>query len=142
MVVVILGVLAAIVVPRFANATDQTEQAAFINDLRVFGDAAMVMQAETSAWPEDASSGALPTGFDAYIDETKWLNGTPIGGVWDAENGTSFGISAGLGVHFNSGNAKDDAFMLEIDRTLDDGNLSTGMFRKIADDRFYRVLQP
>lgn len=140
-VVIILGVLAGIVVPRFLGVTNDAERAAFINDLRIFGDAAMVMRAQTGDWPEDSSSGNLPAGFDSYIDETKWVGGTPLGGVWDAENGGDFpAMSAGLGVHFNSAGARDDAFMLEIDRAIDDGDLSTGMFQKIASDRYYRVL--
>ena len=32
---------------------------------------------------------------------------------------------------------RDDAYMTQVDSLFDDGNLSTGGFRKIAADRYY-----
>jgi len=45
-VVVILGVMAAIVVPQYAGARREVEQGAFVNDIRVFTDAAALYQHE------------------------------------------------------------------------------------------------
>ena len=46
-----------------------------------------------------------------------------------------------FGVHFNgTGNTQDDAYMTEIDRTLDDGDLTTGAFQKIDSDRYYNIV--
>jgi hypothetical protein len=72
-----------------------------------------------------------------------WTRLTPLGGVWDVEQG-SFGVTSALGVDFVNGGGedRDDAYMLEIDRTCDDGDLATGQFRKIADGRYYYILVP
>ena len=74
------------------------------------------------------------------MQQNKWEGGTPIGGVWDAEN-NSFGLTSSIGVHFNGmGKTRDDAYMQQIDAAMDDGDLATGGFRKIAGDRYYMVV--
>jgi prepilin-type N-terminal cleavage/methylation domain-containing protein len=138
-VVVILGILAAIVIPQFVGATRETKQGAFVNDIRVFSDAALLYHHETGEWVEDSASGALPAGLGDYIEAHKWTNGTPIGGLWDAER-DGFGHISAIGVHFNNGDNPGDDYMLEIDRRYDDGNLATGGFRKIAADRYYKIV--
>lgn len=46
-----------------------------------------------------------------------------------------------VGVHFwGGGPAKDDAYMQQIDAVVDDGELTTGWFRKIAGDRYYFII--
>jgi len=92
---------------------------------------------ETGDYLEDSGSGAVPTGWDAYISTAKWTGVTPIGGVWDVEL-DSFGIKAGLGVHGPDFTSQQ---MQDIEDNYDDGDLSTGKFRKIAADRYYFVLE-
>jgi len=139
-VMVIIGVIAAIVIPNFVGVTRASAQGAFIADLRILADSAMVYAARTGRYLEDASSGVLPQDFDEYVEPGKWERRTPIGGVWDTEL-NSFEVIAAIGVHFNEeDDAKDDEYMLEVDATFDDGNLETGMFRKLADARFYYVI--
>ena len=67
--------------------------------------------------------------------------GTPIGGVWDTEYNDS-GITSALGVHFNNADdARDDTFMTTIDNIFDDGDLNAGMFQKLADNRYYFIIE-
>jgi len=139
-VVVILGVMAAIVVPQYAGARREVEQGAFVNDIRVFTDAAALYQHENGAYPEDAGSGVMPTGFDQYIPQHKWEGGTPIGGDWDHESGADYGYISAVGVHFQTGDRRDDDFMLEVDARMDDGNLTSSSFQKIDGDRYYRIV--
>lgn len=140
-VVIILGVLAAIVVPNFADAGSTTEQTVFVADLRTFVTAAKYYLHKTGEHLPDSVSGQLPAGFAGYIDADKWTRVTPIGGVWDTEL-DSFGVKSALGVHFQAGQgtSRGDPYMLEVDEILDDGNLATGGFRKLAADRYYYVL--
>lgn len=138
-VVVILGILAGIVLVQAKDAREDAEQVAFINCGRIFVNAAMRFFIDTGEYPEDAGSGFLPTGFGDYITSNQWEGGTPLGGVWDAEN-NSFGLTSAVGVHFMAGPRKDDAYMQQIDAAFDDGDLATGGFRKIADDRYYFVV--
>ena len=139
-VVVILGILAAVVLPRIRNTEDGVARAVFLSNGRMFIMAAIRFRVDTGQFLEDSSSGALPAGFEQYVQAEKWVGGTPIGGVWDAEL-NSFGITSALGVHFNgSGATRDDAYMAQLDATIDDGDLTTGGFRKIADDRYYYII--
>lgn len=139
-VVVILAILAAVVIPVASNVSDGAAQSAFLTDLSIFGTAFELFYQKTGDFPEDSGSGVIPTGFDQYIRVTDWNKGTPLGGVWDAEK-DSFGIKSAVGVHFVGVTPKPTAFMLEIDATLDDGDLSTGSFRQLASDRFYYIIR-
>jgi len=139
-VVVILGILAAIVVPFFGSATDDARRGAFIEDLRVFSEAAEYFHARTGSPVSDGSSGQMPAEWDGYIDEAAFESGTPIGGVWDTEYNDN-GVTSAVGVHFDgTGETRDDAWMVQVDAILDDGNLASGTFRRLAAGRYYRVL--
>lgn len=131
-VVVILGILAALIVPEFAQASQQTKRAAFVTSLKTLANAAEQFTVRTGQTVGDTNSGQLPVdGFEDYIDKLSWVRPTPIGGVWDTEDGQ-------LGVHFNgTGDTRDDDFMILIDAMFDDGNLETGSFQKSGADRYY-----
>ncbi|HED52579.1 MAG TPA: prepilin-type N-terminal cleavage/methylation domain-containing protein [Phycisphaerales bacterium] len=137
-VVVILGILAAVVVPSFANATEPSRQAAFITSMKSFGDAVQLYQARNGDYPPDGVSGTIPAGLENYISPDDWDDITPIGGSWDTED-TPAGY--GVGVHFDGqGQTRDDQYMLEIDETFDDGNLATGSFQTTGSGRYYLIV--
>ena len=139
-VVVILGILASVVLGQIGNAVDDAAKAAFVTNGKTFVESAMRFQLDTGEFLEDSSSGALPAGFEQYVQPENWVGGTPIGGVWDAEL-DSFGITSALGVHFDgSGVTRDDAYMAQLDAVVDDGDLVTGSFRKIDGDRYYFII--
>jgi len=138
-VVVILGILAAIVISSFANVGQDTKVVTFVTNIRTFADAAVVYQNITGEHLEDSGTGDLPAGWEPYVNEAKWLQGPSIGGEWDFEL-NSFGITSGFGVDFGADDHPGDPFMTQIDESFDDGDLATGKFRKIANDRYYYVL--
>ena len=139
-VVVILGVLAAIVVPQFANASDDAQKGAFLTNLKYFAEQCEYHAITTGQYPSDGSSGVLPAELDGLVRPDDFENGTPIGGVWDTELNDN-GVGAAVGVHFDgTGVTRDDAYMTLVDAQFDDGDLATGAFRKIADARYYYVL--
>lgn len=140
-VVVIIGIVAAIVVPMFSSASDETAQKTFASCLRTFHEAAVYYEAKTGELPLDGASGQCPAGWEDYINVRHWTRPTPIGGVWDTEVGTG-GFSSSLGVHFWGGNGPNpgDAYMTEIDNLIDDGDLTSGCFRKLDADRYYIIV--
>ena len=139
-VVVILGILAAIVIPSFASATEDTRKAAFAQDLRAFEAGILRYEVDHSAFPLDGGSGTVPVGLEPYVNVPKWQSGSPIGGVWDNE--TDDVVTAGMGVHFNgTGETRDATYMADIDKMIDDGVVTTGSFR-VFGDRYYRVIVP
>ena len=141
-VVTLLGVLASIVVPSFVSADDDAQYNAFVANVRSFAGAARVYMEKTGQYLENSNSGDCPAGWEPYVNEQAWTNDTPIGGVWDVEL-NSFGIVSAFGVHFIAGHGaiRDDVYMMEIDRIMDDGNLATGIFRKIDSNRYYYILE-
>ena len=144
-VVVILGILATVVIAQFRNAGDDAARATFVINGFKFVEAAALYRVDTGEFLEGSGSGKLPEGFEDYIQPEKWLAGTPIGGVWDVEY-NKHGITSAIGVHFKGKGNKGksglpgDAYMQEIDATIDDGDLETGGFRKIARDRYYFII--
>jgi len=140
-VVVILGILAAIVTPRFASASESAKQASFITSLKSIASASEMYRTTYGIYPEDASSGQLPSGMERWIREQDWTSTTPIGGIWDSERNGIDGFACAVGVHFNgSGVTRDDEYMQQIDETFDDGDLESGSFQKIANGRYYLIV--
>ncbi len=142
-VVLILGVLGAIVVPMFSVASGEAQQNTFASCLRTFSQAATLYRAKTGEYPADAGCGQCPAGWEDYIDVLHWQRPTPVGGLWDVQFNKS-GVTSAVGVHFHGANHVNpgDAYMLTIDSAIDNGDLDTGAFQKIADDRYYMIIAP
>ncbi len=137
---VITGVIASAVTLRFAHASGESEQVAFCTQLRGHLGALENFYRDTGAYPPDAPPGDLPTGLEKYVDADRWTRTTPIGGSWDLQFKAD-GVTSAVGVEFGGlAGAPDDEVMAEIDATLDDGDLTTGAFRKFGPDRFYYVV--
>jgi len=140
-VVVILGILAAVVIVQISGMRADAERSAFISSAQIFQEAAYRFYLDNGAYPRDRRSGRLPDGFGDHVTSQSWERRTPIDGLWDME-ADSYGLTSSLGVHFKngSGDRKDDDYMQEIDAIIDDGDLDTGVFRKLAGRRYYFVL--
>ena len=64
-VVLILGLLAAIVIPQFRDFTGETQRAAFISSARIFVAAAKRYELDYGVYPA-AGHGTLPDGFEIH----------------------------------------------------------------------------
>lgn len=135
-VVVIIGLLAAIAIPAFARARESSQNARLANDLRVFAGAVETFTMETGVYPEDSNSGNIPTGMEAYFKDELWDEGPSIGGVWDVEK-DSYGVISAIGVHRFTVSVDQ---LSKFDQQYDDGDLSTGNYRRLAADRYYYVV--
>lgn len=138
-VVVILGILAAIVIPRFSDASQQSAQTAFITSLNEHVKVANIAYQMSGQYPVEHTFGNMPSEYDEYLNASDWAQETPIGGNWDIVSGGS--VTFGVGVYFAS-DAPTDAFMAQIDDIYDNGNLATGKFQKLGDGEFYVILEP
>jgi len=127
-VVVIIGLLLAIAFPYFAKARTESTITAFIADLRVATGAFELYSLENGGYPPDRNPGEMPAGMEPYLSGIKWTESTPIGGLWDWDYLT-FGNKIGVSVRYTDG-GDHDALLQEIDKRIDDGDLSAGKLQK------------
>jgi type IV pilus assembly protein PilA len=129
-VVVIIGLLAAMAIPAFQRVQQATLINRAVNDFRVFSQGFESYNSLNGGWPPNASPGAVPSGMSKDFKEDTWAaNPNVIGGRWNWDINKN-GIRASLSV---SGFNLDDDQLTKIDARLDDGNLSTGLVRKFSD---------
>jgi prepilin-type N-terminal cleavage/methylation domain-containing protein len=132
--VTILSLLILVAVPAYQKIQRKARTAAIVNDLRVFA-AAFQAHAHDSGWPPETPAGVVPAGMTGEeLKADVWLRPTPIGGNFDWENNQLY-----YAVHYQAIIAITDTpaapmlvdleQLLDIDRAIDDGDLSTGNFR-------------
>jgi type II secretory pathway pseudopilin PulG len=121
-VVVIIGLLAALAIPAFARVRQRAQNSRVANDLRVFAQAFDTYLLENGAWPADVSPGVVPAELVGQLPAA-WSQATPIGGRYEWDNEptlksiTLYQTTAPM------------TQMLAIDALIDDGNSATGNFR-------------
>ena len=126
-VVAIIAVVAAIALPSFAKARATNQNVQFIQGMRVASAAFQQHVLEHGSYPPDAPPAVVPPGMEEALKGVHWTEKTTIGGQWEWDY-KQYGFTAGVSVYFGS-ETPDDRLAV-IDRMIDDGNLSSGMFRK------------
>lgn len=139
-VVVIIGLLAALAIPAFQRVRRASQNGRTVNDFRVFAQAFEIYITQNGTWPGNVSAGVIPTSpvpMNGDFKADTWQSASAIGGQWNWDKG-NFGFAAGVSI---SGFTCDDAQLTEIDAKLDDGNLTTGNFQKVAANRVMYILE-
>ena len=134
-VVVIIGLLAAMALPAFGRVRDSSQGSRFVSDLRTFAQAFEGYAAQNGGWPANAGTGTVPPGMSGDFNEANWRGRNSVGGRWNWDRHVN--VAAGISV---TGVTFTDAQMAAIDAKIDDGNLNTGLFRKF-DGRFTYILE-
>jgi len=110
----------------------------FVKDLTTAAAAFRTCIRQTGIAPETANSGVVPAGMAPFLSAVNWTEPTPVGGSyrWLGNRvNKSEGETVAAGrieiTAFPPGRALalTTADLLEIDREIDDGDLSTGDFR-------------
>ena len=139
-VVVIVGLLAALAIPAFRRAQRSSQNTRVVNDFRIFAQAFEIYNTQNGGWPDSAAPGAVPSVPVSIADTLRtasWQGPTGFGGLWQWENGLSSGGDAGICI---ANYTCTDAQLAEIDAKMDDGNLSTGKMKKLGATRLIYVL--
>ena len=137
-VVVIIGLLAALALPAFQRIQRASQNARVVNDFRVFSQAFEGYATEAGSWPADTIMGRTPPNMTGAIKKGNWKGVPTIGGRWKWDNTLSGGGYAGISIqNFTA----DDTQLMEIDAKMDDGDLTTGKMRKTSASSFTLVLQ-
>ncbi len=136
-VVVIIGLLAAMAISAFSRIREKSENTTIANDLRTFSAAFEQYALETGGWPPDTATGVVPAGMTGRIKDADWGKTIPGNGRWDWDKNI-LGIKAAISL---LGCTFSDARLAQIDAMIDDGNVNTGRFRRLSDGRPALVLE-
>jgi type II secretory pathway pseudopilin PulG len=140
-VIVIIGLLAALAIPAVRRTQRASQNTRVINDFRVFVQAFEIFNTNNGGWPQTAPAGTLPTLPVSIADTLKaasWENPTVLGGSWQWDNALAAAGPAGICI---IGFTCTDQQLQQIDAKLDDGNLTTGNFQKTAANRVILILE-
>ncbi len=135
--VTILGLLIALAVPAFSRLRSASQNNRLISDLRTFAQAFDSYSATNGNWPTTTAVGVLPAGMTGEFRTSDWLiELNSVGGRWAWDRDAN-GFRAAIAI---VGVTVPDSQMEDVDAKIDDGNLSTGNFRKI-DGRFLWIME-
>ncbi len=135
-VVAIIAVLTSIAVPSFLRARERTQVVRFVNDIRIFSDAAHLYSTEHNEWPPDGSN-TIPPELLPYLKDDFDPAFTTMGGHWDWDYEAAGFTAAASAINPDA----PDSTLQKVDVELDDGDLSTGDFVKTG-NRVSLVLVP
>lgn len=136
-VVVIIGLLAALAIPAFQRVRQASENSRVANDFRIFSQAFEIYNTQNGGWPPNAGSGVIPTGMAGDFKADVWQKTTAIGGRWNWDKNLG-SVVAGVSI---AGFTCTDAQLLAIDAKIDDGDLTTGYFQKVQPTRVTLILE-
>lgn len=137
-VVVIIGLLAALAIPAFQRNQRATKNTRAANDFRIFAQAFEIYNTMNGTWPANTGPGVVPPDMSGDFKVDTWrANPTVLGGRWNWDRDRSE-FKAGISI---SNFTVSDEQLTEIDVKVDDGNLATGLFRKISDTRISYILE-
>lgn len=140
-VIVVVGVLAAIAIPNFLRAQAKSKVSRTAADLRTFETAFLDFAADTGDFPPDSHLDAPHhlangVGIEEYVPVEVWVRETPLGGHYNWEGPDRYPYA---GIAFFEPSAPVEQ-MLSLDEVLDDGDLGTGSFRLTDNGRYTYLL--
>lgn len=145
-VVLIIGLLAAIAVPTLLRASSSSKASRFANDIRKLSEATKMYLITYGEYPGDGLPGTTPnynlsyggTG-QPFVSDEVWTAENALGGEWDFEGpGTFFGANR-VGISSRNHNATEETLQM-IDDRIDDGSLSSGLFRMVGANRVFLIV--
>ena len=140
-VVVIIGLLAAMAIPAFTKNRNKSQATRVANDLNKLEQAFDVLLLERTMPDGIYTSTSAPAGFPV-ADLPEEIQSKPLGD----DSQVTYDISAGLtgagnrGAVITDSSGLDDAMLVELDKILDDGNISTGDGTKRNDTQYVLIV--
>lgn len=122
-VVVIIGLLAALAIPAFQRSRERTFVSRLTNDFRQYESSFARYAIENGQFPAAAGAGVIPAGMAGYLPNS-FTETSVMGGLFQWSGPSNYVVLRG-------GNATDQV-MQRVDLALDDGDLTTGEFVKLG----------
>jgi prepilin-type N-terminal cleavage/methylation domain-containing protein len=132
-VVSVIGLLAALGIPKMLESGRRTRAARFAREIKAAGHAFVQYAFDHGAYPADKTPAQMPDGMAPYLAGFPWFEETVIGGQWDWDYGV-FGVTAGVSVKAPDWESEQVRL---IDELIDDGNLAGGHFRQRSGGYIY-----
>jgi type II secretory pathway pseudopilin PulG len=133
-VIVIIGIIAAIAIPRFSRAGQTSAFNATQSTWIAYEKQMFLYEATYATFPASGRAGVFDPCMSEFIRETNWVTPPPIGGKWLWTNDA--GGAMGVGIEDA---ANPTALWQQFDSTFDDGDLRAGVLQ-VAGGNFYRLL--
>jgi prepilin-type N-terminal cleavage/methylation domain-containing protein len=130
----IISMVAAAGVPQVRKSQRRAKATIIANDFRTFAAVFEAYAQEKGAWPAETAAGITPPEVADRLNTGGWLRVTPLGGQYNWENnqmhgGVRYRAALSISETPSAPLPVDAEMLLEIDREIDDGNLTTGSFR-------------
>ncbi|KAF0095680.1 MAG: prepilin-type N-terminal cleavage/methylation domain-containing protein [Puniceicoccaceae bacterium 5H] len=136
-VVVIIGLLAAIAIPTFRGLRATTHASTTAKEFRTFVGIFEHYGFEQGAWPADTAPGVVPPGLEDAFVADDFTATSKIGGHWDWQYQQN-GVYAALAITDPTIN---EDYQRKIDALLDDGDLTTGSFQKLGGNSLTYIIE-
>jgi len=139
-VIIVVGILAAMVVPKFATAQQDTSLAATAEDLKVIEAALQMYVAKNGTYPRDVNRTKYPPELKPYFKNgNPFEKLVPLGGKYDYEGPPNWN-PVQISMRTESGTVgHTEAEAQRLDDYMDDGNLATGLIRRQGGRTYYIV---
>ena len=136
--VALIADLIIIAMPAYQRSRRQAQNSRFASDLRICAAAFEMYGAENNKYPPEAGVAQLPIGMEQYLRGVNWTIRNSIGGSWDWDYQQGYARAA---VCTDLPIDADPLQMVDIDTKVDNGILSTGVFRERSARRFAYILE-
>ncbi len=137
-VVVIIGLLAAMAIPALNKVRAKSQATTIANDIRTFRDAIEAFVLENGVFPQ-MTGGGYPAVFSGWISESKWQEGSSLsGGSWDYYSPGGAYIPE---LVLDTPGQDNSAIFALVDEILDNGNATTGQLTYQAEYLLYQFPQ-
>jgi len=137
-VTAVIGILAALVVPRFADARNQTTVTSAAEDLHTIAQALSLYQGVNGSFPPNASRDQDAINMAEFFKNfSPFEMSSPIGGVYDYDGPPNFN-PVSISIVSDGENKFDPLQAVELDELMDDGDLRTGRLKLVNARLRYR----
>ena len=139
--IAIIGILAAVAITSFFNYREKAKLGVIASDLRTFGISFEAYNLAEGCYPPDSHDDApynLKNGYgtEDYLPSGAWTRPPAWGGFYNWEGPNNYPY-AGISLF---GTTASVSTMSQLDRMVDDGDLTSGKFRQTPNGRYTYIV--
>lgn len=135
-VVAIIGILAAVAVPQYKQYVLRAQLTETATQIGSFARAFEVAKQVNGDYPNDTHL-TLPQVTGLFINASDWASNTLLGGNWNWEGPDGYSY-AGIAIDGATASEEDIA---QLDAIMDNGDLSSGKFRRTPNGRYTYIIE-